>query len=582
MRWSTALASILSAIVAVAVTVLVVRVWSPQTSPSRSVMRLELNLPVGVELYAGGQSAVLSPDGTRVAFVGVLGGLRQIYLRRLDQFEAAPLRGTETANVCFFSPDGRALGFVNVGGGLMKVSVADGLVVPLASDANSTQGGAWGTDDRITFGRAGALWQIPAAGGAAWQVTRLDSEKGELKHLSPTVVADGKVVLFTVVTGSGRGAAHIEALTLATGQRQVLVDPGTFPLYAPSGHLVFFRDDALLATAFDGDRLAVTGPPIRVVENLAVDTVGVPVVALSPAGALLYPTNGQATSQVVWVSRQGLEQPLTDTPRSYTNPRLRPDGQQVLVTANGDLWIQDTTRPTFTRLTSNDTAGNSFAVWTPDRTRVVFRTQAGMQWIAADGSGRSGAIPATSSANDYPNSVSPDGTTLAFIRISGATSGDVYVLPLTGDPQPHAILSGPAYEGGPQFSPDGHWLAYASDESGQFQVYVRPFPGPDHMWPVSTQGGTQPRWNKNGKELFYRNGNKMMVVDVTTGPDLVLSPPRLLFDQRYAFGKSVTTPNYDVSPDGQRFVMVKDGSASGRLNVVLNWSEELKARVPAK
>jgi Tol biopolymer transport system component len=204
-----------------------------------------------------------------------------------------------------------------------------------------------------------------------------------------------------------------------------------------------------------------------------------------------------------------------------------------------------------------------------------------MQWIDADGSGRSQAIPGTS-VNDFPNSVSPDNALLAFIRTNGDTSGDVFVLSLTGDPQPHAIVKGPAYEGGPQLSPDGHWLAYASNESGQFQVYVRPFPGPDRKWPVSTQGGTQPRWSRNGKELFYRDGDKMMVVDVTSSPDLVLSPPRLLFDQRYAFGGSITTPNYDVSPDGQRFVMVKDESGSGRLNIVLNWFEELKQRVPTK
>jgi Tol biopolymer transport system component len=178
--------------------------------------------------------------------------------------------------------------------------------------------------------------------------------------------------------------------------------------------------------------------------------------------------------------------------------------------------------------------------------------------------------------------VSPDGGTLAFVRFTADTSADVYVLSLKGEPQPHALLKGPAYEGGPQFSPDGRWLAYASNESGQFQVYVRPFPSPDRSWPVSTQGGTQPRWNRDGKELFYRIGNKMMVVDVTTSPDLALSTPRLLFEQRYAYGVSVTTPNYDVSPDGQRFVMVKDESGSGRLNVVLNWTEELKRLGPTK
>jgi eukaryotic-like serine/threonine-protein kinase len=583
-RSTAAVAAILVAmLVAVALTVLVQQVRTPNPARARFVMRLDLNLPSGVELYTGSaQTAAVSPDGTRVAFIGVLSGVRQIFVRRLDQFEAIPLRGTENSNECFFSPDGRSLGFeVSSGSGLKKVSIADGLVVPLVGDVDFNSGGAWGPDDRITFARTGGLWQIPAAGGAATQVTHVNKGTAELSHQWPTVVADGKVVLFTVVTGTGRGAAHIEALALATGKRQIVVDPGTFSLYAPSGHLIFYRNDALLAATFDVNRGVVTGPPIRVLDGLMLDNTGAPLAALSTTGALVYPSGGQATSQMVWVSRQGLEQPMTDTPRPYTNPRLSPDGKRVVVTSlGGDLWIQDTARPTFTRLTSNETAGNSFAVWTPNGNRVVFRTRTGLHWIDADGSGHLHAIPATS-VFDFPNSVSPDGDMLAFIRI-GDTSADIYALSLRGEPQPHAVLQGPAFEGAAMFSPDGRWLAYASDESGPFQVYVRPFPGLDHRWTVSTERGVQPRWNRNGKELFYRNGNKMMVVDVSTSPELVLSSPRLLFEQRYAFGGSLTTPNYDVSRDGQRFVMVKEESGSGRLSVVLNWSEELNAKVPTK
>ncbi len=249
-------------------------------------------------------------------------------------------------------------------------------------------------------------------------------------------------------------------------------------------------------------------------------------------------------------------------------------------TSGGDLWIQDTARATFTRLTSSETAGNSFPIWSHDGKRVIFRTQLGLRWIDADGSGRSQIIPGTS-VNDYPGSVSPDGATLAITRLTPETSADVYTIGLAGERQATAIVKGFAYEGGSQFSPDGRWLAYASDESGASQVYVRPFPGPDRRWLVSTQGGRQPRWNRNGKEVFYRDGNKMMVVEVSARPDLVLSPPRLLFDQRYAFGIGVTTPNYDVGLD-QRFVMVKSESGSGRLNMVLNWFDELKARVQTK
>ena len=203
-----------------------------------------------------------------------------------------------------------------------------------------------------------------------------------------------------------------------------------------------------------------------------------------------------------------------------------------------------------------------------------------MEREKASFSARPAAI-AGSLSGDLPCSVSRDGDTLAFMRQNAQTSRDIYVVSLSGQSRPRPVVSTFAYEGGAQFSPDGHWLAYASDESGQMQVYVRPFPGPDRRWPVSTQGGTQPMWNRNGKEIFYRIGNKMMVVEVSGSVNLTLSQPRQLFDQRYVF-QNISLANYDVSPDGQRFVMVKDETGSGRLNVVLNWAEELKRLVPTR
>ena len=568
---------------AVAVALLVVQGGSRGTgSRAGSVTRLDLDLPAGVELATVYPPAVvLSPDGTRVAFVGVFRGLRQLYTRRLDQFETVPIRGTETANAVFMSPDGRSLGLITADLSLKRVSLADGLVTTVEHDAEFSAGAAWGADDRITFVRAGALWQVPASGGPAKQLTTLDSGKRELLHAWPSVIAQGRILLFVSITGSSRGASHVEALSLATGRRRVIVESGTFPLYAPSGHLVFFRDGALLGAPFDVDRMEVTGPVVRVLENLAVGTtMDAPFAALSNAGSLAYAPSDAGTTRLVWVSRQGVEQPITETPRRYQYPRLAPDGRRTVVTADGDLWIQDIARATLTRLTSEQTVGNAFPVWTPDGTRVLFRTLTGMYWTAADGSGHPEAI-AGSLSGDLPCSVSRDGDTLAFLRQTAQSSRDIYVLSLHGQPRPRAVVSTSAFEGGAQFSPDGHWMAYASDESGQMQVYVRPFPGPDRRWPVSTQGGTQPVWNRNGKEIFYRIGNKMMVVDVSGSADLTLSQPRQLFDQRYVF-QNVSLANYDVSPDGQRFVMVKDEAGSGRLNVVLNWTEELKRLVPTR
>jgi Tol biopolymer transport system component len=277
-----------------------------------------------------------------------------------------------------------------------------------------------------------------------------------------------------------------------------------------------------------------------------------------------------------------VEEPINDTPRPYQNPRLSPDGQRIITeVAGGDLWMQDVTRPTFTRVTTGQTLGNNFAVWTPDSRRIVFRTVTGIWAMDLDGSGLQNI--AGTSVTDIPASISPDGETLAFVRQTSEAGADVYALSLSGDPNPHVLVKTPGYDGGAQFSPDGHWIAYASNVSGQMEVYIHPYPGPGRERPVSTQGGTHPKWNRNGKELFYRNGNKMMLVDVSRRDgDIALSSPRVLFEQRYAFGSAQSIANFDVTRDGQRFVMVKDDSASDQLSIVLNWFEELKARVPLR
>jgi dipeptidyl aminopeptidase/acylaminoacyl peptidase/predicted Ser/Thr protein kinase len=577
-RWGTAAPWVVAALLATTLVVTQLKNGAPVSS-SGAVARLELN--VGIELYTNyPPGATLSRDGTRIVFAGVVGGLRQLYVRRLAEFEAIPLRGTENATMGFFSPDGSAVGFISADRQLKKVSLSDGLIVPLARDADYSAGAFWGADDRITFGRADTLWQVPASAGEATQLTTLDHAKGEIFHAWPTMLPGGQTVVFASVTGTSRDATHIEAMSIADKKRRVVVESGTFPLYASSGHLIFSRDGALIAAPFDAERLAVTGPFVRVVDNVAVDaSVGMPLVALSENGSLVY--SPRETSRIVWVSRQGVEQPIGDALRRYTYPRLEPQSGRIVVHADGDLWIQNTAPPRLQRLTSQSTAGNASQILTPDGKRVFFRSRTGMRWIEVDGSGESHAITGSTSVVDIPNSVSPDGSTLAFIRQTSDTSGDIYVLDLHGEAKPRVVVSTPAYEGGSQFSPDGRWIVYASDESGQMQVYVRPYPGPGQKVTVSTQGGTQPVWNRNGRELFYRHVDKMMVVDVATSPTLKMSEPRQLFEQRYAF-LTATTPNYDISADGQRFVMIKDESGSGRLNVVLNWTEELKRLVPTK
>ena len=545
---------------------------APAPSPVR---RMELTLPPGVELFTSTKTVAVSPDGSRVAFVGVRTGVRQVFLRALDQFEVVPLQGSDNATACFFSPDGRSLAVMTNVGVFKTISLANGSATTLTDAANFLYGGDWSEDNHIVFVRGGTLWRIPASGGAAVQLTTLGGPQGDTLHAHPTILPGGKAVLFAVYSGA---ETRIDALILATGERRTVIDRGTLPLYAESGHLVFVRGGELLMTLFDADRLSITGSAAQAVEKLPVQLQGIPSIDVSPSGTVVY-TPTTAVSRLVSVSRQGAEQALNEAPRAYASPRLSPDGDRLLVQA-GDLWFQDLSRPTFTRLTPRDAVINAFPMWMPDGRRVIYRSPNGLRIQDADGSGAAQTIAQTADT-DYPGGLTPDGESLVFMRSTQQTSFDIEMLSLRNPTQRRPLLNSAAYESGARLSPDGRWLVYVSNESGQNDVYLRPFPALDRRWTISTQGGTQPVWNPNGREIFYRSGDKMMSVEVTTSSDIKLSNPRRLFEQRYAFGAGITIPNYDVTRDGQHFIMVKEEAGAGRLNVVFNWFTELNRLAPA-
>jgi serine/threonine-protein kinase len=546
---------------------------SPDPAPVR---RLELTLPPGVEMFTSNQTVAVSPDGSRIAFVGVRAGTRQVYLRTLDQFEAIPLPGSESASGCFFSADGQSIGVLNNQGLMRTISLSDRLVTTVTDDVNFLYGAAWGNDDRIVFVRNGSLWHIPRAGGTATQLTKLGGEKGDTLHWQPRFLPGGDVLLFAVSSGERR---RIDALVVATGERRTVVEGGVMPMYATSGHLLFVRNGELLTAPFDADRLVVTGPTAQAIDKLPAQLQGVPSIDISASGTVVYaPTT--AVSRLVSVSRQGAEQPLNDVARNYANPRLSPDGKRLLVQA-GELWVQDLTRSNFSRLASGDAVINAFPTWLPDGRHVIYRSLSGLRVQDAEGSGQGEVLKGTGDY-DYAQGFAPDGDTLVFLRSTQETLFDIFALSLRDPANVKPVLKTPSYEGGARLSPDGQWLAYVSNESAQNDVYLRPYPALDRRWTVSTQGGTQPVWSPDGKEIFYRNADKMMVVDVTTSPEVKLSTPRVLFEQRYAYGAGITIPNYDVMPDGQHFIMVKDEITGGRLNVVLNWFTELSRLSPAR
>jgi eukaryotic-like serine/threonine-protein kinase len=593
-----------------------IAVWNLKRTPPQLVSRLVVDLPLGQRLAGleNGPVVALSPDGTQLVYVATQAGIQQLYLRAMDSREARPMPGTEGAFNPFFSPDGQWVGFF-AGGKLEKVSVSGGAAITLDSYGSLPLGASWSSQGIIAFSAKAdeSLQQVPDAGGTQQPLTRL--EKREIGHRWPDFLPGGKALLFTAgATTNMWTNAEVGVFSLATSERRSLIREGTQPRYAPSGHLVYAQGGSLMAVAFDPQRLMSTGAAVPVVEGVLQSAVsGAAQYSISATGSLVYVSGGvqSARSRLVWVSRNGVEQPLAAPAQAYLGPRLSPDGRRIAIAIEGQetqIWQYDLFRDTLTRFTFEGNS-NLVPVWTPDGKRIAFiSNKEGPQnlfWQLADGGGGLERLT-TSDYTDVPHSWSPDGKLLAFVEVSPITGWDIWVLRMgdssTGSGQAPSAESGqapspdsgqgrktqpflrtPFNESVPRFSPDGRWLAYISDESGRFEIYVQPYPGPGGKWQISTEGGTEPAWNPNGRELFYRSGDKMMAVDIATQPGFAAGKPRMLFEGPYE-PAPITNPNYDVSPDGQRFLMLKpveqEQAAPTQINVVLNWSEELKRRVP--
>jgi Tol biopolymer transport system component len=583
-------AVVLGLAVLVAAVVAGLAVWRLKPSPPLPVTRTVINVPPGQQLAGldSGPALALSPDGTQLAYVARQGATQQLYLRAMDSLEARPMPGTEGATNPFFSPDSKLVGFF-AGGKLKKVSVAGGASVTLGDVANP-RGASWGSQGVIAFSASttSLLQELPDAGGAPQPLTHFD--KGENSHRWPEFLPGGKAVLFASGVGGGFNGAQIAAQSVATGERRNLVQGGTNPRYAPTGHLVYAQGGNLMAVPFDPQRLAVTGSAVPIVEGVVQSVAGNSQYSFSAAGSLVYvPGSVQSRrTTLVWVSRNGGEKPLPAPAHNYEWPRISPDGRRLAVTILEDgsqIWLYDLSRETLTRSTFEGNV-NIGPLWTPDGKRITFRTnKEGAAdhsfWQLADGSGGLEQLT-TGEYNESPSSWSPDGQLLAFMETNPTTGQDIWVLRMS-DRKAQPFLRTRFNESVPRFSPDGRWLSYISDESGRYEVYVQPYPGPGGKWQISTEGGTEPVWNPNGRELFYRSGDKMMAVDIATQPSFTLGKPHMLFQGPY-IPTSATFPYYDVSPDGQRFLMLKPiesaEAAPTQINVVLNWFEELKQKVP--
>jgi len=556
----------------------------------------------------------LSPDGTHIVYVGNRG--TQLFVRALDALEPVGIASGQLRGP-FVSPDGRWVGFVdnNVSGNtLRKVAITGGPPITIASLDSILRGATWAPDDTIIFATDSAtgLLRMSAGGGTPEVLTRPDRAQGEADHVWPEILPGSRAVVFTIMAQSGGlDAAQVAVRDLRTGMQKVLVRGGSHPHYVGSrpgspkraelegGHLVYVAAGTLRAIPFDPARLETHGTAVPVLTRLVTTGDGVGDFAAASDGTLVYvdapgslPANART---LVWVDRTGKEEPIAAPPRVYAQPRLSPDGSRLALYGIGqenDLWIWDLRRATLTRLTL-DPGQDWFHVWTPDGQRIIFSSNRGGQlnlwWQAADGTGAAERLT-TSSNNQFATGITPDGTAVVFDEQTPTMRRDLLQLALDGTRRVTPLLQTEFDERNGSVSPDGRWLAYESNSSGSVEIYVRPFPNVGGgQWLVSRAGGKTPLWARSGKELFYvaADGALLRVPVEASGRTWNTGTPTKLLEGRYLTEVSAGVRMYDVSPDGQRFLMIKalgtDASAAPpALIVVQHWDEELKRLVPTK
>jgi serine/threonine-protein kinase len=538
-------------------------------------VRFTITPPAGAfigSLYAA--SLAISPDGRSFAFIG--GTSRMLYVRRLDELTSRPLAGTENAQLASFSPDGKWIAFWS--GRLKKIPVDGGPTTTL-SDVSIVDAVAWNNGDRIVIAVNGSLASIPAAGGKAEVFLRADTQNGRGLRW-PRVLRDGKTVLFAA-TSPGTGAWRIGVTSIDGSGTTVLDIPGTFPLDARDGFVIYAtRTGEIMAAPVDLDRRRVLGPPVTVVDKVRAASNGAVEAAVSDRGSLLY-QSGSDLAQLDLIGKGGGSSPLGTAVRNFIYPRYSPDGRRVAVGITGgqtsDVWIYDVASATLQRLTTGE---GSRPEWTPDGKRIVFRHDAGagveeIWWQRADGNGPAERLFVP--PNPAPEAVvSPDGYFLIY-RVNNPNTGrDLWYRRLSGDTTPRPIATGESDELEPRFSPDGKWLAYVSERAGRREVFIQPFPQLGTLTQISDDGGDEPLWSRDGTRVFYRSGNKFMSAVIAFGSEGPRVSREYLFSGEYPSGG--VHANWDVAPDG-RFLIPKPVGDGPQTVYVHDWRIELLARV---
>ena len=541
-------------------------------------VRLALGVPASDEFVTGFQPVpAISPDGRLVVYRARRDGVVRLFRRSLDALAADAMAGTEQATGAFFSPDGRWLAFD--GDGVLKKVRLDGTATTDICAAPGGATGTWVADDTIVFATntSRVLRRVSAGGGEPVDLTRLDVAAGDVQHAWPDALPDGRAVLFTVVRTRSR---HIAAVSLPSGE-VTMITTGTQPRYLSSGHLAFARDSAVWIAPFDSRRLAMTGeaePVVQQVEGSETSSVHFDV---SRSGTLVYlpARDTPALRRLVWAGRDGAESPVALPPRVYRSARISPDGTRLAMSVtesdNSDIWVAHLASGAATRLTFEPTV-ESAPIWSRDGRFVVFRSErggGGMFRRTAAGTGEVERLTPGGGPIETPGSFVPGDRVLLFTEFHGFRQQSIARVDLAaGERRIEPLLDGQFAQLRPELSADGRWLAYQSDESGRFEVYVRPYPDLDAgRWQISHAGGTTPRWRRDGKEIFFFDGGGIAVAAISPGPPFRAAPARRLVEAEA--GASRLGPEFDVAADGDRVLLIRDApqpsEATGRRDLIL-------------
>ncbi|HUF72230.1 MAG TPA: protein kinase [Gammaproteobacteria bacterium] len=570
--------------------------WAIRSAPElppAPVNRFTHFVPEGQALRNPGRAVVaLSPDGRHFVYNTTDG----LYLRSMDELEARRIPGTEeNLSNPFFSPDGQSVAYFAfaAGGQLKKVALSGGAPVVIAGGATNLSGASWGSDGTILYGQPEGIFQVSANGGNPELV--IPAQEGELLY-GPELLPDGDSVLFSMTTTDNWDEAQIVVQSLSTKERTELIRGGSDAHYVSTGHLIYALGDGLLGVAFDAATLTVSGPTVSLVQGVVRGNFNQTAAAnygISGDGTLVYRAGSSTAgglNTLVWVDRDGNEESLGFEPCDCAAPNVSPDGTQVALhvasdasQSNVDIWVWSLAQLRRRRLTL-EPGLQILPLWTPDSTRIAYSTlgRTGLFLRNADGTGvpepllQSAGIPWAWAGDDE----------LIFTASFGPSGSDIGIVTVGGDSEPRPLLASQFNEDRPSLSPNGLWLAYESDESGQFEIYVRPFPDVEaDKWPVSVEGGMEPVWSRDGRTLLFLGPTSLMEVAVSTDAPFVNETPKAVLDLEDYLLIPQTRRLYDISPDGQRFLLLKrttTANARADINVVTNWIEELKLRIPTE